>query len=172
MYCDPAGSLILQKRTTLKTSVAGFCLLLLLFSSCNSAGVIENTVRIPGNNWSSSFTPSFQFSIQDTTSRYNVYIVIRHLNAYRYKNLWLELGIQVPGEAPVREQRNLILATDESGWLGKGMDDIFEHRILLNSQPATFRKKGTYTYTLKHLMREDPLEYLMNAGIRIEKAMD
>jgi gliding motility-associated lipoprotein GldH len=171
MYCDAAGSLILQKRTTVNTRVAALCLLLFL-GSCNSGGVIENNARIPGNKWSSSFTPSFQFSIQDTSSRYNVYIVIRHLNAYRYKNLWLELGIQVPGEAPVREQRNLILATDGNGWLGQGMDDIFEHRILLNSQPTAFRKKGTYTYTLKHLMREDPLEYLMNAGIRIEKAMD
>jgi hypothetical protein len=30
-------------------------------------------------------------------------------------------------------------------------------------------KKGMYTFTLQHVMREDPLQYVMNAGIRVEK---
>ena len=53
-------------------------------------------------------------------------------------------------------------------WLGSGMDDIFEHRILINPQPRPLRK-GTYTFTLEQDMREDPLEHILNAGIRVEK---
>lgn len=141
-------------------------------SSCSPIGVAEKTERIPGHSWLSSFTPSFDFAIQDTVSRYRLFVVIRHTDAYRYKNLWVEIGVGVPGEVTRTEKRNLILATDQKGWLGKGMDDVFEHRILLNEQPATFRKAGKYTYTLRHLMREDPLGYIMNAGIRIEKVIE
>lgn len=146
------------------------CLSMLL--ACTDVGFSEQQVAIPQYAWKSSFQPAFPVTISDTTARYRIYIVLRHTDAYRYKNLWLNITTQVPGEPPVSERHNLILATDEKGWLGKGMDDIFEHRILLTRQPGSFPKQGTYTYTLQQLMREDPLEHIMNAGIRVEKVME
>jgi hypothetical protein len=47
------------------------------------------------------------------------------------------------------------------------MDDIYEHR-----QPLTGKvrlKAGTYKLILENIMREDPLQHVLNAGIRIEK---
>ena len=32
-----------------------------------------------------------------------------------------------------------------------------------------FRKKGDYTFTIEQIMREDPLNNVLNVGIRIEK---
>ena len=49
------------------------------------------------------------------------------------------------------------------------MDDIIEQRILLSQRALRVRKPGTYTFTIEHLMREDPLEEVLNAGIRLEK---
>jgi hypothetical protein len=53
------------------------------------------------------------------------------------------------------------------------MDDIYEHRISLQkelvAQGISFRQAGTYRFRIKQLMREDPLEEVMNIGIRIEK---
>lgn len=143
-----------------------------MLCSCTSVGFTEKTVPVPGHAWSASFKPRFEFSITDTLSRYRIFVVLRHTDAYRYKNLWVRLTAQVPGEPPAADRRNLVLATDEQGWLGKGMDDLFEHRILLNATPAAFRKKGTYTYQLEQLMREDPLAHVMNVGIRIEKVTE
>lgn len=145
---------------------------ILLVSSCTTNGLFEKNVVIPNHAWDSRFQPNILFTISDTLSLYRIYIVIRHSDGYRYKNIWLNIGVQPPGDSVYMNRRNLLLATDEKGWLGKGMDDIFEHRILLNEKPAPFRKKGTYTFSLKQLMREDPLEYIMNAGIRIEKVTE
>jgi hypothetical protein len=49
------------------------------------------------------------------------------------------------------------------------MDDIFEHRILLYRRPVKFRMQGNYSVTLEQVMRENPLEEIMNVGIRLEK---
>ena len=51
------------------------------------------------------------------------------------------------------------------------MDDIYEHRIPLTpvGMPFRFRKPGEYTFTIEQVMREDPLENVMNVGLRIEK---
>ena len=48
------------------------------------------------------------------------------------------------------------------------MSDIVEHRITFNKTPARL-VKGKYTFTLQQAMREDPLGYILNAGIRVEK---
>ena len=138
-----------------------------LLFSCVKIDVFEKNVTIPGHSWETAFKPNIEFEITDTVQLYNIYVVLRHADAYRYKNIWLNIGIQPPGEQLQKSRFDLPLATDEKGWMGKGMDDIFEHRIPLYQQ--TPLKKGKYIFQLENVMREDPLEHVMNVGIRVEK---
>lgn len=137
--------------------------------ACGTIDVFEKNVSIPGHAWSNSFQPQISFEITDTTSLYNIYVVLRHTNAYRYNNIWLNIYTQVPGDSARKERLDLRLATDEKGWLGSGMDDIFEHRILITRQPVSLPKSGTYTFRLEQIMREEPLQHVLNAGVRVEK---
>lgn len=143
----------------------------LLFTvSCGTIDVFEKNVSIPNHEWSSAFKPEISFEITDTTSLYNIYVVVRHADAYRYNNIWMNVYTQVPGDTIHKQRLDLRLATDDKGWLGSGMDDIFEHRILITRAPQPLIKSGVYTFRLENIMREDPLQYVMNVGIRVEKA--
>ena len=141
------------------------------FSACHlSTGVFERNIVIPKQEWESSFKPEINFTIQDTAALYNVYIVLRHSDAYNYNNLWVKATVLQPGESTGKSQQyDLTLATNEKGWLGSAMDDIYENRILI--QPQTkFSKAGEYHFTIEQSMREDPLKHVLNVGIRVEKA--
>ncbi|MBN8673003.1 MAG: gliding motility lipoprotein GldH [Chitinophagales bacterium] len=141
---------------------------LLTAYSCTTIDLYEKTVVMPGHKWSSSFKPSFDFTIKDTTANYQLFLVLRHNEKYSFNNIYVNLSAKLPGQdTSVRIRRDLQLATNEKGWNGTGMDDIYEHRIKLG-EPQTL-KAGTYTFTLEQIMREDPLENVMNAGLRIEK---
>ena len=145
----------------------------LLFAACNlPSDTFEKDVVVPGQQWESSFKPRIEFIIkeQDTSSLYNIYLVLRHSDAYNYNNIWVKGTVQEPGDTVLKSQRyDLVLATNEKGWLGSGMDDIYEHRVLV--QPGTkFRKPGTYSFMLEQVMREDPLKHVLNVGVRVEKA--
>jgi gliding motility-associated lipoprotein GldH len=145
----------------------GYCLGV---SACNfSLDVFEKNVAIPQQQWQSSFTPEITFTVTDTVSSYNVYLVVRHTDAYNYNNIWIKATVQLPREGITHSQRfNLTLATNEKGWLGSAMDDIYEHRVLV--QPQTkFTKSGDYHFTLEQIMREDPLLHVMDVGLRVEK---
>ena len=144
-----------------------FIIPVLTLLSCVRIDVFEKNVSVPDHNWATSYKPTIEFEITDTAQLYNIYVVLRHTDAYRYKNIWLNVGIQPPGEQLQKSRFDLPLATDEKGWMGKGMDDVFEHRILLYQQ--TPLKKGKYIFELENIMREDPLEHVMNVGIRVEK---
>jgi gliding motility-associated lipoprotein GldH len=145
------------------------CLILVLVSmtACQTIDIYEKTTFFPEHSWKSGEKPSFTFEITDTTSLYNIFLVLRHEDAYNYNNIWVNLTVREPTDV-VTIRREFILANNKQGWLGSGMDDIFEHRIPFNTKPAPLRK-GKYTFTLQQDMREDPLHHILTAGVRVEK---
>ena len=142
-----------------------YCLQLV---SCTTVDLYEKTAAIPGHSWKSSYKPSFTFHIKDTSSPYQLFLVLRHNDKYSFNNIYLNLDIKLPGSDSSRKiRRDFLLGTNNEGWLGSGMDDIYEHRIKLGD-PEMLRA-GDYTFTLEQIMREDPLNNVLNAGIRLEK---
>jgi gliding motility-associated lipoprotein GldH len=142
----------------------------LLLSSCDKIDLYEKVVPIPKHQWQSGYKPEFSFQIKDTAVAYQVYLIIRHNNQYRYNNIWVNLTAKSPTDSSQTFKLELPLANKE-GWLGTGMDDLFEHRVAFTLDPERFRfsRSGDYKFTLEHIMRDDPLEDVMNVGIRIEK---
>ena len=110
----------------------------------------------------------FVFQIEDSTKPYKLFFVIRHHNSYHYKNIWVDVAIQDPNGAKTAQSYNLYLADENKGWLGSGMGDIYDHRVLLTNTPFAL-KKGTYIISLHQSMREDPLQGVLAAGMRVEK---
>lgn len=144
-------------------------LLSTLAISCIKIDLFEKQVPIPSQQWFYNNVPQFTFHIDDTSSMYNVFVVLRHTDLYNYQNIWLRMGSKAPGDSMHFQNINLILASDSKGWEGSGMDDIFEVRKNISPGPVSFKKTGDYTFSIAQIMRENPLKYIMNVGIRIEK---
>jgi gliding motility-associated lipoprotein GldH len=144
-----------------------------MVGGCSPLSLYEKSVALPRQQWKSDYVPQFEFTITDTTARYDVALVLRHRDRYHYNNIWLRLSITDPEGNAYSIDTDLLLGANESGWLGVGMDDIYEHRISLQKElfekGVSFRRAGTYRFSLEQRMREDPLQEIMNVGIRIEK---
>jgi gliding motility-associated lipoprotein GldH len=140
-----------------------------IFVSCIKINLFEKQAVIPSQQWFYNDVPEFSFHIDDTTSLYNVYIVLRHTDLYQYNNIWLRVGLKTPKDSIHFQNINVILGTDSKGWQGTGMDDIFEVRKNISAAPFTFKTAGDYTFSVAQIMRENPLNYILNVGIRIEK---
>ncbi len=140
-----------------------------LFAACNTIDVYEKTVAIPHHEWSSNNRLSFTFTATDTSAYYNIFLVLRHTESYHFNNIWIDFTSILPAKKPQTQRLNIMLA-NANGWLGSAMDDIIEQRVLLFSQP-THLAKGSYTFMLQQVMREDPLQNILNAGVRVEKVV-
>jgi gliding motility-associated lipoprotein GldH len=140
-------------------------------SSCTRINLYEKVVSIPDHEWKSSLRPTFTFEIKDTTVPYQLFVILRHNEKYNFNNIWVNLHTKSPDGTVSKAQYELPLATNEKGWLGTGMDDLYEHRIALTpiNQQFYFKKAGIYTFSLEHVMREEPLHNILNIGLRIEK---
>ncbi|NOT92563.1 gliding motility lipoprotein GldH [Ferruginibacter sp.] len=157
----------------LKSSLIILCLafaaIFLQLTSCTQLDTFEKNTSIPKNEWKTSFEVKGSFSITDTTSSFITYIVLRHTDAYKYNNIWLNVGIQPPGDTLHYQKVDLQLGTDATGWMGTGMNDIWEIRQMLFNRGVKFKKAGVYNFTITQIMRDDPLPAIMSAGLRLEK---
>src|SRR5258706_5092225 len=140
----------------------------LCLDACTNLDLYEKDVTIPQFKWKTSYQPEFDFTITDTSSLYQLYFVIRHNEKYNYNNIWFNLYSQPPGDTIHKSLTEVRLATNE-GWLGSGMDDIYEHRQAL-TEPLRL-KAGKYHFKMEQMMREDPLQNVMNVGLRLEKKL-
>jgi gliding motility-associated lipoprotein GldH len=154
-----------MKHLSIKICIA----VAMFFTACNTIDVYEKTAAIPHHEWSSNNRLSFTFTATDSLAYYNIYLVLRHTESYHFNNIWIDFTSSVPGKKPQTQRLNLMLA-NANGWLGSSMDDIIEQRVLLFSHPTRLAK-GAYTFSLQQVMREDPLQNILNAGIRVEKAV-
>lgn len=149
--------------------VACFAILASCFLfSCTTVDLYEKSATIPRHEWERSYKPRFDFTIRDSSALYQLFFILRHNEKYNFNNIYINVYVKGPGQdSAVKIQKDLVLATNDKGWLATGMDDIYEHRIAL--APEQSLKAGTYTFTIEQVMREDPLKNVLNAGLRIEK---
>ncbi len=157
----------------MKISVIRFLIFLsitFIIFSCTQLDVYEKNTIIPGAKWNNGFVPKATFTISDTTSAYNIIVVLRHTDYYKYNNIWLEVTLQQPIDSVVSQKIDLTFASDAAGgWEGTGINDIWEIRKPI-IQNWRFKHKGDYTFGLKQIMRDNPLLGMLNAGIRVERA--
>ncbi|MBL7765497.1 MAG: gliding motility lipoprotein GldH [Chitinophagaceae bacterium] len=152
--------------------LAHLLLLSLLYCACVPSNVYEKNVSIQSNRWKSSFKPTYTFEISDTLKNYQPYLTIRHTDAYPFSNIWLKVNVKKPGDSvftggPV----DITLAQSNGKWLGRGMQDIWEHQLPLSARGEAihFSRTGTYSIQLEQIMRIDPLPEVMSVGVRLEK---
>jgi gliding motility-associated lipoprotein GldH len=144
----------------------------LLMAGCSPAPQYQEHFNVPKNSWDYSFRPEFHFEITDTAAAYQLSFLIRHTDAYAFNNIWILLDTKSPGDTVFHPLRAEIpLAANTGQWLGRGMGELYEQRMAINTpdNPAMFQKKGIYTIRMAQDMRKSPLNDVMQVGLRIEK---
>lgn len=149
--------------------VTSFLMVAVVAASCGKLDFFEKNTPVKNSTWYRADSATGTFNIDDTLSAFNLYVVVRHKDSYRYNNIWLNVGMQIPGAGMQYQKVDLLLGTDEK-WLGIGMNDIWEVRKPLTDRPMRFARTGQYRYSIKHIMRDDPLPGVMSVGFRVEKS--
>ncbi len=152
-----------------RLAVTAMVPVMLLFSSCDPSRVFEENKKVANNEWDLNEPLLFQVSIDDTVQYHNVYINVRNAGHYRFSNLYLFINTIFPGGQLQRDTLECTLAAPDGRWLGDGLGDIWDNRILFKKN-VRFPQAGEYRFELIQAMRINPLPGIMDAGIRIEKA--
>lgn len=147
--------------------------LLMGLVSCAPSGYYQKDYVIKDAAWTHDNKLTFDINITDTQSHYNSFLLLRHDDNFPTSNIWLKISVSNADDTTYAfEDRIELLMMDADGKpLGKSFGDIWEQKKLLGNLPP-FRKAGTYTVTIAHVMRSNPLEGVMNVGVQVEKKVN
>ena len=141
--------------------------LTLAFTACTSSNFNKRTV-IPDAEWAQENRVAFDVPIDDTLSGYVFGIGLRHLENYRYSNLFVFLHTRMPNGNITHDTIECTLATPEGRWIGKSSGSMRDLLVPLNGN-LRFPLSGTYHFEIEQAMREPVLKGISDIGLYIEK---
>ncbi len=130
--------------------------------------IYRNTQTVPDNIWAINKPLVFDVPIDDSISKYNIYVTVRNADSYDFNNLFLFIDIKTPMKFTERDTLECPLADASGKWMGSGLGDIWDNKFLFKRN-MTFQRKGTYEFVFTQAMRVDSLPMIMDAGLSIEK---
>lgn len=136
--------------------------------ACDPGRIYESNISIPRGEWRRENRARFGVEITDTVSLCNVYINVRNNSRYKHSELWLFIDVYSPAGIVNRDTVKIMLADHRGKWLGHGLGDKFDTRIVFRKN-VRFPVSGAYIFEYEQASRDEPLFGIEDIGLRIEK---
>lgn len=156
---------------SINSLVLSVAFLILALSSCqDTITVVDSNFEFSRGNWSYTEKVSVPVNIDTADIDYNLYFNMRHTSEYKYSNIFILIHTISPDGKKTTERREFKLAMPDGEWLGSGSGNLYSYQLLFKKK-YKFREKGKYIFELEQNMRDNPLDHVTDAGLRVEKAM-
>ncbi|MAS51676.1 MAG: hypothetical protein CMD20_00585 [Flavobacteriales bacterium] len=158
---------------------------ILILTSCDSNFVYGEDIDIHMDGWHKDSVLVFKTdSLTELPPIITIGINIRNTTDYFYRNMYLFVEIQIPGqEHPIKDTLNHLLMTPDGYWM-EGVEgaSIMESMAYLEDKDVELKEStayypyaiqnpenGIYQIKVKQGMRDDLLKEVVSVGARIEK---
>lgn len=148
-----------------------FVAIIAILISCDSNRLFEENVEFKDRTWKISEPAQLEFTIQDTASRYNLYLDVRNSIDYPYARLFTnyQLNDSVGTELSKKMIAEYLFDQKTGEPNGKsGLGDVYDHQFSI-AQKFRFTKRGKYKARFEQFMRQDTLQGILAIGLRVEK---
>ncbi|MBO7469851.1 MAG: gliding motility lipoprotein GldH [Bacteroidales bacterium] len=151
----------------MKKLIIAIAITLLMFS-CGRNTLYDESVVFNDAKWDNENFARFDVTVDDTLTDYAFYLNIRHLENYRYSNLFIFMHTEFPNGNVTHDTIECTFARHDGRWISKGSGTFRSAKIMLN--PALrFPLKGDYHFEIEQAMREKELKGISDIGICFEK---
>ena len=146
-----------------------------LLISCDDKREYDSYVSIPNNNWNIENKVAFEFTVNDTVSKKNVFLNIRNNNNYEYSNIFLITNLKFPDGQEIVDTLQYKMADKSGNFLGTGYTEVKENKLFYKENKI-FPVSGLYQIEISQAMRKsgavegiENLNGITEVGFRIEK---
>jgi len=142
-------------------------LMVLGIISCSPKEVFFEYHSFANDKWNRNDTAVFNVEITEKSQAYDVSIELRNNDAYPFSNIWLFVDYKLPNGKIRTDTVTADLADIYGKWYGKGMS-LYNLSIPYETA-VLFPDTGTYTYSIRQGMRDDPLKGISDIGLKVSK---
>lgn len=136
-----------------------------VLTSCAGDGESGEYRPIDASGWAYGDTVKFVISTEDTLSRGDLALVIRHSASYAYSNIWLEISYPEAGRVML-DTLNVELADVYGHWHGRGLGLSYQ---LADTIKRDLELCDSAVIGIRHIMRVEKLEGIEQLGVVFSK---
>lgn len=158
-----------------KNKISVIVAFMFLFTFCDSKSSFNTYKSIENASWEANSKIGFEFEINDTISKRDLFINLRNNKEYQFSNLYLITELIFPDETKIVDTLQYEMADVQGKFLGTGFSDIKENKLFYKENMA-FSQKGNYIVNISQAMRRNGqvngitfLEGITEVGFSIEK---
>ncbi len=141
-------------------------ILVLFLNSCKQEVFFESELSIDPEAWYHDDSYDFHLSVSDTTTVYEMQLMVKHDQDYRYENLYLMVETIFPKQERRQERINIDLADKKGQWVGKcNYRDCKVMVYMLDG--FRFPELGNYSFTFNQHTREEKLKGIQSIELSI-----
>lgn len=142
-------------------------IMLLSFSACEEEGIYyKESLQLNAAGWEYDDVKAFDFSIADTTSRFDLVLDLAHGTDYGFQNTYVIVHTSFPSEKTISDKISLELASGTGAWLGKCSADECTISILLQER-VKFPEIGKYQIAFEQFNRAESVKSMKNLSFKI-----
>jgi gliding motility-associated lipoprotein GldH len=153
-------------KTKIITLVFGIAIATL--QGCISNAITDDFVTIPNQHWTYAQPTKSVVEITNTNKKYNIFINLRHTDAYKYANIWFKVSIIQPTKTKKTDRVEYAIASADGAWLGTTSGSLFTYQLPYK-QNYSFAHKGKYIIIVEQNMRDNPLDGINDIGVKVEE---
>ena len=140
---------------------------LMSLMACNNNVVFDKSFELnPYQGWEYTEELDFSFTVEDTSSSYQLFLDLEHGFEFPFQNLYLRLTTFFPNGDTTKAPLSLELADKSGRWYGKCGSKTCDVSIPLQEE-IHFDRPGDYSIRIEQFMRENPVLELHQLGLRL-----
>lgn len=140
------------------------------YMACSQEEIFFEYHSLDNAQWKREQPAVFNIKVGDASLFYDVFITIRNNDNYPFSNIWLFIDCKTPEGNSRTDTLGADLADVYGKWYGKGLS-LYNLSIPYETS-VIFPDTGTYTYSIRQGMRENPLSGISDIGLKVSKKFD
>lgn len=129
---------------------------------------VEHEELSPNIEWLKVDKREFKVPIEDESIPYNLSLSFRYANGYQFQVARVIVTEISPSGVSTITNHELLIRDEKGGYIGEAGYDIWDSEHLIQPDKK-YEEKGTYTYIIEHNMPHDPLNFVMEIGVILDK---
>jgi len=139
----------------------------LLFFACNGNYLYEEKVEISEGTWHYDEPIIYEFEIEDTEAKYNLYLDVIHSDQFSSQNFYTMIHTTYPSGRKVDSQISIELADKLGQWYGKCSGEECQLRVVLQ-QNTFFKEQGLHQIVFEQYTRKEALDGVKALAFSVE----
>ena len=138
--------------------------------ACQSNGQVfeEHKELSPKLEWLKKDAREFQVPINDSGINYDLSLSFRYVTGYQYQSVNVKVTETSPSGNETVKEYELKVKDSKGDYIGDVAYDIWDSKHLIEPNKA-YKETGIYSYRIEQNMADDPLDFVMEIGILLNK---